>query len=176
MGYVNILSPFGSTWGTSHNFSLLLTRYFMFSSMQNLCRLTKFYFMSVDNGFLRVSISTVILQKRHYLCIVNQRYLGIEYLPVMLLFTWTHFISGHGKCVLSTNAYNSLRNPRHISAFTKIIKDENRNKENPGYLLISFRDSGVNTALMYTSKSLISRTKLPSANGPDMCWNETKNM
>lgn len=72
-------------------------------------------------------------------------------------------------CVLYTNAYNSLRNPRHKSAFTKIIKDENRNKENPGYLLISFRDSGVNTALMYTSKSLISRTKLPSANGPDMC-------
>lgn len=148
MGYVNILSPFGSTWDTSHNFSMLLTRYFMSSSMQNLWRLIKFYFMSVDNGFFRVSISTVILQKRHYKCFANQGYLGIEYLPVMLLFTWTHFISGHGKCVLYTNAYNSLRNPRHISAFTKIIKDENRNKENPGYLLISFRDSGVNTALM----------------------------
>lgn len=78
--------------------------------------------------------------------------------------------------MLYINVYNFLRNFIYISVFIKIIKDENRNKENFGYFLIFFRDFGVNIVLMYILKLLIFWIKFLFVNGLDMCWNKIKNM
>lgn len=74
--------------------------------------------------------------------------------------------------MLYKNVYNFLRNFRYISVFIKIIKDENRNKENFGYFLIFLRDFGVNIVLMYILKLLIFWIKFLFVKGLDMCWNK----